>query len=649
MSRPRIIALLLALVTLFAYLPATRFDFLNYDDDDYVTSNPVVQNGLTLAGIKWAFTTGHASNWHPLTWLSHMTDCELFKLNAGGHHLLSILFHSANAALLFIVLLRLTEKIWPSAFIAALFAWHPVHVESVAWVAERKDVLSTFFALLTLLNYVAFMKGNSRRHFWLAVLFFALGLMAKPMLVTLPFVFLLLDFWMRRGLPLSRAGFALWLEKTPFFLLTAISSVITFCVQHSGHAVVTLDQIPVSFRLENAAVAPLRYVQKIFWPENLAVIYPVASIPLVRLLAGILFLVLVSVMAWRCRNTRPYLLVGWLWFLGTLVPVIGLVQVGSASMADRYTYIPAIGIFLALAFGLNDLGAGISWAKKFFPVGACAVLGLCLLITETQLGYWRNSETLFRHACAVNPNSDIAHHDLGTALVTLGRTDEALAQFREAVRLNPARQQTHFNLGILLGPAGRPAEAQVEFSEAIRLDPDNANIRSAAGGNLVALGKYDEALKEFATAEELDPRYAMPHLETARVFFLQGHDARAVEELRAAFRIEPDNVQILTGVAHYLAANMNSAARDGQNALNIALKANELSGHSQPVAFDVLGMAFAELGDFTNAQVCAESAITLANLGRMKGVMPIQHRLELYKMHQPWHESFLATNPPPMN
>ena len=390
MSRPRIIALLLALTTLVFYLPVTRFDFINYDDDEYVTSNPIVQGGLTFAGIKWALTTGHASNWHPMTWLSHMTDCELFGLDAGGHHLVSVLFHSANAVLLFILLRRMTEKIWPSAFVAALFAWHPLHVESVAWVAERKDVLSTFFALLAMLSYVKFARENSRRNFGLAIVFFALGLMAKPMLVTLPFVLLLLDVWPLKRWSPGTAGLSLWREKIPFFLLTAASCVITVIVQHGGQAIASLDHIPMYFRLENGTVAPWRYLQKIVWPEDLAVMYPIAPISAASFVAGAACLVLVTVAAWRWRETRPYFLVGWFWFLGTLVPVIGLVQVGSTSMADRYTYIPAIGIFIALAFGLDEMAGRVQRAAKIFPAGAVLILGLCLFLTERQLGYWHN-------------------------------------------------------------------------------------------------------------------------------------------------------------------------------------------------------------------------------------------------------------------
>ena len=662
MSRPRIIALLLALATFTVYLPATRFEFTNYDDNDYVTANPNVQAGLTWAGVKWAFTTGHAGNWHPVTWLSHMTDVTLFGMNPGAHHFVNVLFHAANAALLFVLLFRLTKKLWPCALIAALFAWHPLRVESVAWVAERKDVLSTFFALLTLLSYAkavmsdeCSVKGGRphasllTRHYFLALFFFALGLMAKPMLVTLPCVLLLLDFWPLQRFPLSAFRFPLLLEKLPFFALAVASCVITFIVQHSGQAVATLEQIPISYRLENAPVAAARYLLKMFCPVNLAVIYPLNRIATSEFIFAAVALLLISLLAWRGRNVRPYFLMGWLWFLGTLVPVIGIVQVGSASMADRYTYFPGIGILIAVVFALAAAVEKNSFLKLISPSLAALVLVTSVSLTEMQLQHWRNSEALFRHAAAVTWNNDVAHIDLGTALEVQGRTDEALAEYRAAARINPDRTQVHFNLGLICRKLERHAEALAEFREAARLEPAAANARSAAGGELAALGKYDEALKELAAATQLDPHYAIPHLETAKVFFAQGRDAEAVDELRAALRCEPNNFEILSATAHYLAANENADARDGRNAIVLALKANELSGRNQPGVFDILGMALAESGDFTNAVTCAQNALDLANLAKMKKLEPLQRRVELYKQNQPWRESFRATNAPVKN
>ena len=653
---------MLALVTLAVYLPVTRDGFLNYDDDDYVTNNRVVENGLTWSGVKWAFTTWHASNWHPLTWLSHMADCQCFGLNSGAHHFVNVLFHAANAVLLFALLLRLTDKIWPAALIAALFAWHPLHVESVAWISERKDVLSTFFALLALLAYARYAQKNCRRSFWLALFFFALGLMAKPMLVTLPFVFLLLDFW-----PLKRVGgcklqvasceapnlqpstFNLQLiEKGPFFLLTAISCAVTFLAQR-GEAVVSLANVSLRYRLENAPVAVVRYLLKIFWPADLAIIYPLPEkISALTVAAAAAVLIFISAAVWLARKRGPYLLIGWLWF-GTLVPVIGLVQVGGAALADRYTYLPAIGIFIAVVFGLGDLRERFQIPKPAVAATAILILAGCIFATENQLRFWRDSETLFRHALAVTQDNDIAHVDLGVALDQQGRTAEALEEYRAAAKIAPRRYQIHNNIGNLLDKLSRPTEALAEYREAVRLKPDLAFLHNSLGSELATLGQVDEALREFSKAARLDPKYPWPHIETAKVFFQQGRDTEAVEELRAALRADPDNFQILATVAHYLAANENAAARDGKAALALASKANLLTGGSQPFVFDALGMACAETGDFTNAQTCAQDALDLATAAQMKNLEPLRQRLELYKNHQPWRESFLATNVPVKN
>lgn len=643
MSRPRLIALLLAFLTLVVYLPVVHHGFLNYDDDDYVTNNPMVENGLTFAGVKWAFTTGHASNWHPLTWLSLMLDVTLFGLNAGAMHFVNVLFHAANVALLFVLLLRLTGRVGPSVFIAALFGWHPLHVESVAWIAERKDVLSTFFALLSLLAYAKSVQEKSRRQLGFALLFFALGLMAKPMLVTLPFVMLLVDFWPFRRFNTSTFQ-RLIVEKVPFFVLTVVSCVVTYLAQSRGHAVAALGTVPLVFRLENAVVAVAHYAVKLFWPEPMAVIYPLVRISFVELAPAAALLILVSLAAWHWRKSRPYFLIGWLWFVGTLVPVIGLVQVGAAAMADRYTYIPSIGFFMAVVFGLDELAGRFPAFRRIVPTGAILLLAVSVFGTEIQLRYWRNSETLFRHSLAVTRNNDIARFDLGLALDQEGKTAEALAQYREALQLNPDRYQIHNNIGIILDQQGRAAAALKEFRDCIKLAPNLATFHNSAGNELVKLGKYDEALKEFAEAGRLDPHSATPHIEIAKVFFREGRDAKAVDELHTALQLEPDNFQILVSAAHYLAANEDASARNARMALTLALKANQLSGHSQPMVYDILGMAFADVGDFSNAVTCAQNALDLANAAKMKHLEPIQQRLDLYQKRRPWRESFRATN-----
>ena len=680
MFRPRLIGLLLALITLLAYLPASRDGFVNYDDQDYVTENSAVQKGLTWPGIKWAFTTSHASNWHPLTWLSHMADCELFALNPGAHHLVNVLFHTANVVLLFLLLLWLTGELWPAAFVAALFAWHPLHVESVAWISERKDVLSTFFALLTLLAYTRYAQhvtsalcqvtrtnstsspvtrlpaealakaGHPSRFYWLALIFFALGLMAKPMLVTLPFVMLLLDYWPLGRIPdyqfripdLKR----LTLEKWPFFLLASVSSLITFLVQRGGEAVVSLEIVPPVLRLENALTAYALYLLKTIWPVNLGVIYPLPrAIPWFAALAAVAVLISLSAAAWRTRKRSPYGLVGWLWFLGTLVPVIGLVQVGDAAMADRYTYFPLIGVFLAVAFGIRDLANRFQFPKPAVIAAAVMFLAGCLVLTENQLRYWRDSESLFIHALAVTKDNYLAHLNLGTVFQKEGRLNEALAEYHEAARLSPGYFRVHSNLGSLLDDMGRPEEALAEYRLALRLKSNLPTLHDGMGIVLVELGRFDEAMSEFAGAARLDPAYPWPYFQMGKALLGQGRNAEAIDKLREALRINPDNYQILAYVARVLAANEKPEVRDGQTALVYAVKANVLSDGTLPFVLDALGMACAETGRFDDAQEAIERAINIATATGMKqDVASMQQRLRLYQNHQPWHESFLSTN-----
>jgi tetratricopeptide (TPR) repeat protein len=672
-ARPRLIALWLALITLLAYLPAVHNGFVVYDDNTYVTENRTVQNGLTWAGMQWAFTTGHGSNWHPLTWLSHMMDCSLFGLNAGAHHSINLLYHAANAVLLLLLLFRLTGALWPAAFVAALFAWHPLHVESVAWISERKDVLSTFFALLTLLAYVRAVRGDkwqvavkeiavpadSRFTFHaslfyaLALAWFALGLMAKPMLVTLPFVMLLLDCW-----PLQRFStlnpqlstcLRLTLEKWPFFLLVVISCVVTYLAQSHGEAVMTLRQHPLPLRIANALMSYALYLAKMIWPWPLAVFYPLPNhLSWIKAMTAVAVAVLggFSWLAWRARHQCPYLLMGWLWFLGTLVPVIGLVQVGSAAMADRYTYFPLVGIFIAIAFAARDLASRFGVPKIAVAVAAAVVLAACLALTENQLRYWRDSESLFAHTLAVTADNPNARVDYGVALEQQGRYPEALAEYREAVRIAPDNLQAQYNTGNLLDKMGRPGEARLELLKAVQLDPKSAAARAALGAVLVELGRFPEAMDQFTEAIRLDPNHAGAHFDLGKALLKQGRDPEAIDEFRAALRLDPDNYQILAYTAHVLAADENPQIRDGQNALVLALKANALSGNTQPLVFDALGMACAETGRFEEAQQATQAAIDLATTAGMKKLEPLQQRLELYKNHQPWRESFRATNAP---
>jgi len=685
-ARPRVIGLLLALATLLVYLPVRHCGFVDYDDGDYVTDNQVVQNGLTWAGVAWAFTTWHASNWHPLTWLSHMLDCELFGLNPGAHHLDNVLIHTANVVLLFALLFRLTKALWPGAFVAALFAWHPLHVESVAWISERKDLLSTFFGLLTLLAYVRFAQNAAGARwlvtgpgtlptpvlsrvryrlspfYWLALVSFALGLMSKPMLVTLPFVMLLLDYWPLRRIsnseiherPTLNTLRSTVFEKWPFFLLSTASCVVTYLAQsrQGDSAVVSLAKVSLSYRLCNALMSYGRYLLKTIWPTDLAVFYPMSDqIVRVRVLAGVSAMILAALswIVWRTRRSCPYLLVGWLWYLGTLVPVIGLVQVGGAALADRYTYIPAIGLFIAAAFGLRDLVCRDRFLKIPLAVAAGLMLAGCVALTENQLRCWRDSLTLFAHAVAVTGHNDIAQINLGVALEQEGKLDEALAEYRKAERLAPKRFQVHNNLGNLLDSMGKPNEALAEYREAVRLKPELPLLHDGLGSVLAEIGRFGEAMNEFTNAARLDPTYPWPHFEMGKTLLKQGRDSEAMGQFHEALRIDPDNFKILAYTAHVLASDDNPQIRDGKAALLLAAKANALTGGAQPFVLDAVGMACAETGDFTDALDVTQKALDLGKARKMKNLDGIQQRLQLYKNRQPWRESFRFTNAPVKN
>jgi tetratricopeptide (TPR) repeat protein len=651
MSQPRRLALLLALATVALYLPVARFDFCVYDDSLYVTENPMVQAGVTWAGLKYAFTTMAIANWHPLTLVSHMIDCGVFGLNPAGPHLENAMIHAVNAALLFALLLRLTQKIWPAAFIAALFAWHPMHVESVAWIAERKDVLSTFFALLALLNYAKYVQENSRRHFWWALVCFALGLMAKPMLVTLPCVLLLLDFW-----PLQRiSNFKfqiltnLFTEKIPFFLITAGASLVTFLAQsqQASHAVVSTALVPLHYRLKSVPVAYAEYLCKTFWPAKLAIFYPLPEhIPAAPVAAAVTALICLTLAALALHRAKSYWLTGWFWFVGMLVPVIGLVQVGGAQIADRYTYLPAVGIFIIVTFGALDLAA--RWRISGKILGAITVVILLVLVgtTEQQIWHWQSNETLFRHALAVTTDNDVTRNNLGVALEQQGRFAEAAEQYRAAAHMEPDRYQGYHNLAKVLDQLGRHEEALAEHREAVRIAPGVQFLHHNLAFALKDAGQTEAAIREFVAAAKLDPDFPWPHFEIARIYLAQGRDAEALDELRAALRIAPDNFEILHFTARVLAASENPETRNGRNAFALAAKANVLTGGTRPVVLDVLGMACAEMGKFDEAQMAAQQALDLVNAVKMQGLEPIRLRLELYKNHQPWRESFRATNVP---
>jgi Flp pilus assembly protein TadD len=536
----------LVLVIWAAFGEVRNHQFIYFDDAYYLSENPAVREGLSRQGLIWAFTTFRAGNWTPLTWLSHMLDCQLFGLQPGGHHLTNLFFHIANTLLLFLWLTRATQALGPAFLAAALFAWHPLHVESVAWVAERKDVLSTFFWLLTMWAYLGYARRPSRGRYGLVLLCFILGLMAKPMLVTLPLVLLLLDYW-----PLGRGGAggsspkSLILEKLPLLVLAAVFGVVTLYAQKESGALALLGELPVNSRVATALVAYVWYLGKMFWPSGLAVLYPhpLDTIPLWQALGAALVLVIISLaVVWRGRR-QPYLPVGWFWYLVTLAPVIGLVQVGNQAWADRYTYVPLIGLFIIAAWGARDLTAGLPGARVLRPLGAGIILAALLVCTMIQVHRWRNSVTLFEHTLAVTADNYVIQNNLGVALASQGKIKEAAPHFLEALRLNPNNARAQNRLGEELLAQGKIAAATAKFQRASKLKPDWAEPYNNLGRVDAYQGRMDQAVARFQKAVALDPNFAAAYKNLGFALASRGEKQKAVEILRKAVELDPGDLE----------------------------------------------------------------------------------------------------------
>lgn len=563
---------ILVLAVAGVYAQVATFDFISLDDGTYVKNNHFLQEGLTLKGVSWAFTSMHASNWHPLTWLSHMADVQFFGLQPGMHHLMNVFLHAASAVLLFLFLRFCTGACWKSFFVAALFALHPLHVESVAWISERKDVLSTFFWMLTLLGYAWYAKKPGVRRYLLVACSFALGLMAKPMLVTLPFVLLLLDYWplgrlsqAGRSLPSRRKGIGtsgisrvnvwpLLLEKIPLFIMAAGSSMITFIAQKSGGAVNSLENIPLLFRISNSLISYTAYLCKMVWPFELAVFYPLdRSISPISAAGAFVVLLLITALVLRAHKKISYLAVGWFWYLGTLVPVIGLIQVGGQSMADRYTYVPLVGIFIMVTWGLNDLFAGRRHGQMMLGGASFLMLALLVSLTWLQVGIWKDSVTLFNHTIRSTRNNYLAHHNLGCALYGKGRIQEAVDHYTEAIRIYPNYCLAHTNLALALEKQGKDKEALSHYYKASRLNPASAQSHYYIGKGIYKLGNdIKEAHEEFTKALVLNPHHVEAWNNLGMCFTLQGKVEEGKTCYLRALKINPDFAPALVNLKRLL-------------------------------------------------------------------------------------------------
>ncbi len=676
-NAPFFLSVLLFAIVASVFLPILKNGFINYDDPIYVTQNVQVNDGLTWKNLGWAFYGTDGGIWLPLTWFSHMLDCQIYGLKPWGHHLTSVLLHATNAVLVFLLFHRLTGATWRSFVLAALFGLHPLRVESVAWVAERKDVLSTTFGVAALLAYVGYTrkireKSPSTKNYLWALILFALGLMAKPMLVTLPFIFLLLDYWPLKRLESKKDIRPLLVEKWPFFVIMFLASIVAVIAQKHEHAVVNLNHLPFSDRIENAAVSYARYIGKLFWPENLAIYYPRPDhwpLPVVLSAAAILFAISV-LFIWQ-RTRRPYLLVGWLWFLGTLVPVIGLLQVGQQAMADRYTYIPQIGLLLCLVWGACEWTNALKQQTFIRTAMATASILACASLTYHEIGWWHDSETLFKHALAVTDKNVVAHNNLGDALLekkqfddaiiqyrqsieiepnaanylslgdafsAQGQLDEAIIQFQNALTVNSNYALAHFNLANSLLQKGRTDDAIIHYKKTLELKPDYADAHINLGNALMKLGRADDAEFQYQKALEINPREAKAQSNLASVLLQKGQIAEAINHYEEALKIEPDFVAACNNLAWIYATNPDPAVRNGNKAVELAEHASQLTGGQDLNILSTLAAAYAEAGRYSEAVTTAQRASEIA---KSQNDIPrensIQSQLNFYLVNRPFH------------
>ena len=679
MRRDCFLVLGLLLLTLACFWPVGSLGFIGYDDYDYVYQNPVVRSGLNFDSFAWAFNGAHDGNWHPITWLSHLLDCQLFGLNPREEHWVNLGFHAVNTVLLFWWLRGLTGARWRSFLVAALFATHPLHVQSVAWISERKDVLSGCFFMLTLLSYARYCRHNSTGNYLLVAASLALGLMAKPMLVTVPFVLLLLDYW-----PLGRCTLhaarctilrRLVMEKMPLFLLSFVSCLVTLWAQSSGGAMGSMQTTSLWGRCLHAVVAYSLYLGKMFYPVDLAIYYPLSfANPQSLAVVGSLFLLIMLFLAGiRWRQVQPWLFVGWTWFFVMLLPVIGVVQVGLQSMADRYAYLPSIGLFIAVVWGLADVAAG-SFAWRAFMAGlGAACLVACGLDSRYQLGFWRNNITLFQHVVNVSPKNDyLGYFYLGISYGELGQLDDAARCLISALDANPGFELARSRLGNVLLLQKKYAAAEPFLASQAQIHPHNFAARVTLGMALAGERKYAAGQSEFQAALQLNPNEPTVnrlfaanapkaeaelvlntlasqlatngapeiHARSAQAMSVVGRYAEAVQQYRLVLAQTPDSIECLNNLAWLLATCPDGTARSGPEAVPLAQRACELTQYKQTVFLGTLAAACAEAGQFDAAVLNAQRACDQAAAQGETELLEVNRRLlTMYQNHQPYHES----------
>ena len=639
-----VVCILLAAGVWAIFAATLRFSFVNYDDDNYVYDNPQIIHGLSLKAILWALTHVHAGNWHPLTTFTHMFDCQVYGLDPWVHHLGNVLLHGMAAMLLFVVLQQMTGALWRSAFVAAVFAVHPLHVESVAWISERKDVLSGLFFMLTLMVYRRYARRQESAGwgtlpffrspaYWLALLLFALGLMSKPMLVTLPFVLLLLDWWPLQRITIhnerSTIAGLVW-EKIPFLLLSAASCVATIWAQKD--AIMSFQKLGFPLRVGNALVSYAAYVGQMFYPAGLAVLYPHPANHLSpwRVGVSVLFLLLVSAGIAVGSRKHPYLLVGWLWYLGMLVPVIGLMQVGSQPMADRYTYLPQIGLYIIVAWGAVDLCGSWRYSRAVLGAGVAAILTALLVLARVQTTYWKNSVSLLTHALACSSDIPLAHNNLGNALATQGKMVEAIQHYEQAIQLEPDHAEAFNNLGNALTSQGKVVEAIQNYEQALHFKPDSANAHNNLGNALATQGKTAEAIQHYEQALQFKPDYADAHYNLGKALARQRKMVEAIQHYEQALQLKPDSADAHNNLGNALATQGKMVEAMQHFGQALQFKPDSADAHYN------LGNALARQGNLPEAVQHLQKALDLATAQENNALEEtVRTRLKAYHSASP--------------
>ncbi len=641
MGKWRVIGVCALLVVLvFAVFGQTiGFGFVNFDDNQYIYENPVVLRGLSVAGLRWALTYGGIGHWHPLTWISHMLDCQLYGTWAGGHHLTNVLLHATAVVLLFLVLLRMTGALWRCAFVATAWAIHPLRAESVAWIAERKDVLSAVFFMLSLGAYASYVRKPSTMRYLGLALVFALGLLSKNMLITLPCVLLLVDYWPMRRFTGPLQAYGLVKEKIPLFILSALSCVITILVPEK---VDPATAVPAWLRVENSIVSCAIYLRQTVWPAGLAPFYPnpTQAFPWWQVAGSLALLCLISAAAIGLRKRRPYLLVGWFWFLGMLAPVIGMVQISTYSHADRYTYLPQLGLWIAGTWAAAEWAGQDRERRVAIACVAGAILCTLPVAAWLQTASWRDSETLWTHALESTDESYVARNELGMALVDQSQIDAAVAEFRGAVRLNPAYAIAHSNLGHALLLQGLTAEGIAEYEEALRLNPGTAEVRNNLGAVLFQQGRVDEAISQFRDVLQINPADAKAQANLGNILFSRGESGEGIEHMEKALELEPAAAGFQDNLAWMLATAPQASLRDGARAVRLAAQASQAKGNNNPVPLRTLAAAYAEEGRFSDAVQIAQSALQLAEAQAHSALADaLRREIKLYSARQRYSEA----------